>query len=75
MTPETYTALARAQAEGGIAAVVDAGFTMDIEQAKAAGVDLSLLLVSQPNSTEEAAEIASMLIKSQAVDTLLVCQH
>lgn len=71
MSNESYTAIAEAQ-QGGVTAVIDGYCTFDPQQAQKSGVDLSLLLVAQPADHEEAAEITEMLIKSKAVDTILV---
>src|SRR5262249_20077527 len=59
-------AVASAQAQGGVAAYIDAEHALDPSWAKRVGVDLESLLVSQPSSAEEALKIAEMLIKSNA---------
>jgi recombination protein RecA len=64
--------VARAQREGGIAAFIDAEHALDPSWAKKLGVDLETLLVSQPGSGEEAMHITEMLIKSNAVDVVVV---
>ncbi|MBN1590447.1 MAG: recombinase RecA [Pirellulales bacterium] len=64
--------VAQAQREGGIAAFVDAEHALDPTWAKKLGVDLETLLVSQPSSGEEAMNITEMLIKSNAVDVIVV---
>jgi recombination protein RecA len=65
-------AVASAQKEGGIAAFIDAEHALDPAWAKRIGVNLEELLVSQPSSGEEALQIAEMLIKSNAVDIIVV---
>ena len=64
--------IASAQKEGGIAAIIDAEHSLDPSWAKRLGVDLEALLVSQPSYGEEALQIAEMLIKSNAVDCIVV---
>jgi recombination protein RecA len=65
-------AIAQAQRAGGIAAFVDAEHALDPSWAKKLGVQLETLLVSQPGSGEEAMQITEMLIKSNAVDIIVV---
>ncbi len=65
-------AVANAQAAGGIAAFIDAEHALDPEYAKKLGVDTDSLLVSQPDTGEQALEIADMLIRSGAIDILVV---
>ncbi|WP_460799047.1 recombinase RecA [Nocardioides pacificus] len=65
-------AVANAQAAGGIVAFIDAEHALDPEYAKALGVDTDALLVSQPDSGEQALEIADMLIRSGALDLIVV---
>ena len=65
-------AVAEAQANGGIAAFIDAEHALDPQYAKALGVDINELLVSQPDTGEQALEIASMLVRSGAVDLIVV---
>ncbi len=65
-------AVAEAQKAGGIAAFIDAEHALDPSWAKKLGVQLETLLVSQPNCGEEAMHIAEMLIKSNAVDIIVV---
>lgn len=65
-------ALANAQRQGGIAAFIDAEHALDPAWARKLGVDLEDLLVSQPSYGEEALQIAEMLIKSNAVDCIVV---
>jgi recombination protein RecA len=64
--------VAQAQKAGGIAAFIDAEHALDPSWAKKLGVDLETLLVSQPDSGEEAMTITEMLIKSNAVDVIVV---
>src|SRR5437867_13281028 len=65
-------AIAQAQKTGGVAAFIDAEHALDPTWAKKVGVDLEELLVSQPSSAEEALKIAEMLIKSNAVDIIVI---
>jgi recombination protein RecA len=65
-------ALANAQRKGGVAAFIDAEHALDIKYAKALGVDVDELLVSQPDTGEQALEIVDMLVRSNAVDILVV---
>jgi recombination protein RecA len=65
-------AVANAQKAGGIAAFIDAEHALDPEYAKALGVDTDELLVSQPDTGEQALEIADMLIRSGAIDILVI---
>ena len=64
--------VARAQKAGGIAAFIDAEHALDPSWAKKLGVELETLLVSQPGSGEEAMHITEMLIKSNAVDVIVI---
>jgi recombination protein RecA len=64
--------VAEAQKAGGIAAFIDAEHALDPTWAKKLGVDLEMLLVSQPSYGEEAMHITEMLIKSNAVDVIVV---
>src|SRR4051812_2054462 len=64
--------VASAQAAGGIAAFIDAEHALDPEYAKKLGVDTDSLLVSQPDTGEQALEIADMLIRSGALDILVI---
>jgi recombination protein RecA len=63
---------AQAQKQGGIAAMIDAEHAFDPSWGKKLGVELETLLVSQPNSGEEAMQICEMLIKSNAVDVIII---
>ena len=65
-------AVASAQRRGGIAAFIDAEHALDPEYAKALGVDTDALLVSQPDTGEQALEIADMLIRSGAIDIIVI---
>ena len=65
-------AIASAQARGGVAAFVDAEHALDPEYAKKLGVNIDDLLVSQPDTGEQALEIADMLIRSGSVDVIVV---
>ena len=65
-------AIANAQRGGGIAAFIDAEHALDPEYAKALGVDIDALLVSQPDTGEQALEIADMLIRSGSIDIIVI---
>ncbi|MGN0102157.1 recombinase RecA [Dietzia sp. CH92] len=65
-------AVANAQAAGGIAAFIDAEHALDPEYARKLGVDTDNLIVSQPDTGEQALEIADMLVKSGAIDILVI---
>src|SRR5882757_169675 len=65
-------AVANAQAAGGIAAFIDAEHALDPDYAHALGVDTDALLVSQPDTGEQALEIMDMLIRSGALDIIVV---
>ena len=65
-------AVANAQAGGGIAAYIDAEHALDPDYAQALGVDTDALLVSQPDTGEQALEIADMLIRSGALDVIVI---
>ncbi len=65
-------AVANAQRAGGIAAFIDAEHALDPEYAQKLGVDTDALLVSQPDSGEQALEIADMLIRSGALDVIVI---
>jgi recombination protein RecA len=64
--------VAEAQRNGGICAYVDAEHAMDPIYAQAIGVDVDELLISQPDTGEQALEIADMLVRSGAIDVLVV---
>ena len=63
---------AEAQKQGGIAAMIDAEHAFDPTWGKKLGVELDTLLVSQPNHGEEAMQITEMLVKSNAVDVIII---
>ena len=65
-------AIANAQKAGGIAAFIDAEHALDPEYAKKLGVDIDALLVSQPDTGEQALEIMDMLIRSGALDVVVI---
>ncbi|MCE5289936.1 MAG: recombinase RecA [Nocardiaceae bacterium] len=65
-------AIASAQAAGGIAAFIDAEHALDPDYARKLGVDTDALLVSQPDTGEQALEIADMLIRSGALSILVI---
>ena len=65
-------AVANAQKAGGVAAFIDAEHALDPEYAKRLGVDTDALLISQPDSGEQALEIADMLIRSGALDIIVI---
>ncbi len=64
--------IAEAQRQGGIAAFIDAEHALDPTYARSLGVDINELLVSQPDTGEQALEIVDMLVRSAAVDVLVV---
>ena len=64
--------VAEAQRNGGICAYIDADHAMDPVYAKAIGVDIDQLLISQPDTGEQALEIADMLIRSGALDVVVI---
>ncbi|MFH1009871.1 MAG: recombinase RecA [bacterium] len=64
--------IAQAQKSGGFAAIVDAEHALDPQYAKALGVDLDNLLISQPDTGEQGLEIAETLIRSGALDIVVV---
>ncbi len=64
--------VAEAQRNGGIAAFIDAEHALDPTYAKAIGVDIDELLISQPDTGEQALEIADMLIRSGAIDVVVI---
>jgi recombination protein RecA len=71
-TTLTLHAIANAQKNGGIAAFIDAEHAFDAEYAKKLGVDIDSLLVSQPDTGEQALEIMDMLVRSGALDLIVV---
>ncbi len=64
--------IASAQKAGGVAAFIDAEHALDTTWAKRLGVDVSSLLVSQPDTGEQALEIAEMLVSSNSVDVIVI---
>ena len=71
-TTLTLHIISEAQKKGGIAAFIDAEHALDPEYARKIGVDLDNLLVSQPDSGEQALEIVETLVRSNAVDVIIV---
>jgi recombination protein RecA len=65
-------AIANAQKKGGIAVLIDAEYAFDAAYAKKLGVDIDNLLVSQPDTGEQALEIADTLVRSGAIDIIVV---
>ncbi|MBN2036513.1 MAG: recombinase RecA [Chitinispirillaceae bacterium] len=65
-------AIANSQKRGGIAVLIDAEYAFDAAYAKSLGVDIDNLLVSQPDTGEQALEIADTLIRSGAIDIIVV---
>ena len=65
-------AIAQAQSEGGMAAFIDAEHALDPMYAKRLGVDINNLLVAQPDSGEQALEIAEALVRSGAIDIIVI---
>ena len=71
-TTLTLTVIAQAQRAGGVAAFIDVEHALDPSYARKLGVNMNELLVSQPDSGEEALTIAETLIKSNAVDVVVL---
>jgi len=71
-TTLTLHAIANAQRAGGIAAFIDAEHALDPDYAQKLGVDIDALLVSQPDTGEQALEIADMLVRSGAIDLIVI---
>ena len=71
-TTLTLHAVAEAQKQGGVAAFIDAEHALDISYARKLGVNTSELLVSQPDCGEQALEITDMLVRSGAVDLIVI---
>ncbi|MBT9449382.1 recombinase RecA [Akkermansia glycaniphila] len=71
-TTLTLTAIAQAQKAGGLAAFIDVEHALDPKYAAKLGVNLDDLLVSQPNSGEEALQICEALVRSNAIDVIVV---
>ncbi len=71
-TTLTLTAIAQAQRKGGLAAFIDVEHALDPQYARKLGVNLDDLLVSQPNSGEEALQICETLVRSNAIDVIVL---
>jgi len=71
-TTLALSAVGQAQKRGGVGAFIDAEHALDAEYAKKLGVDIDNLLVSQPDNGEQALEIAEMLVRSNAVDVVVI---
>lgn len=71
-TTLTLHAIAEAQRQGGVAAFIDAEHALDVQYARSIGVDTSALLVSQPDNGEQALEICDALVRSGAVDLIVI---
>jgi recombination protein RecA len=71
-TTLTLHVIAEAQKRGGLAAFIDAEHAMDPDYARKLGVDVDNLMVSQPDSGEQALEIAEALVRSAAIDVIVV---
>jgi recombination protein RecA len=71
-TTLAYHVVAEAQRNGGIAAFIDAEHALDPEYAKNIGVDIDKLLISQPDTGEQALEIAETLVRSNSIDVLVI---
>jgi recombination protein RecA len=71
-TTLALSAIAQAQKRGGTAAFIDAEHALDADYARRLGVDIDDLLVSQPDNGEQALEIAEMLVRSNAVDIVVI---
>ena len=71
-TTLTLHAIANAQRAGGIAAFIDAEHALDPAYAQKLGVDIDALLVSQPDTGEQALEIADMLVRSGSIDLIVI---
>lgn len=71
-TTLTLHAIAEAQKNGGMAAFIDAEHALDVEYARKLGVDTENLLIAQPDTGEQALEIADTLVRSNAIDILVI---
>ncbi len=71
-TTLALTVIANAQKQGGVAAFIDAEHALDPSWAKRLGVNLDEMLVSQPDTGEQALEICEMLVRSNAIDVVVV---
>lgn len=64
--------VAQVQKQGGMAALIDAEFAFDSEYAKSIGVDVNKLMVSQPTTLEEAADVIRELVQTKAIDIIVI---
>src|SRR5882672_87060 len=64
--------VANAQKNGGVAAYIDAEHALDTEYARKLGVDIEAMLISQPDTGEQALEICEILVRSGAVDVVVI---
>lgn len=71
-TTLALSAIAECQKEGGVAAFIDAENALDVTYAKSLGVKVDELILSQPDSGDEGLEIADMLVKSKAIDIIVI---
>ena len=71
-TTLTLHAIAECQKSGGVCAFIDAEHALDVNYAQALGVDVSQLLIAQPDHGEQALEIADTLLRSNAIDMIIV---
>jgi recombination protein RecA len=71
-TTLAYHVIAEAQRKGGVAAFIDAEHALDPEYAKNIGVDIDKLLISQPDTGEQALEITETLVRSNAISVLVI---
>jgi len=71
-TTLTLTVIAQAQARGGLAAFIDVEHALDPQYARRLGVNLDDLLISQPSSGEEALQICEALVRSNAIDVVVI---
>ncbi len=71
-TTLSLSIVARVQAQGGVAAFIDAEHAVDPQYAQKIGVKLDELLISQPDSGEQALQIAEMLVRSNAIDLIVI---
>src|SRR4030095_7779596 len=71
-TTLTLHAIAEVQRQGGVAAFIDAEHAFDLRYAKALGIDLTKLLVSQPDCGEQALDIAEMLTRSGTLQLIVI---
>src|SRR5271169_1857072 len=71
-TTLALNAIAQAQKAGGNAAFIDAEHALDVNYAKRIGVDIENLLVSQPDNGEQALEVTEALVRSAAIDIIVI---